>query len=64
MIKNILSDIGGIGVYGIITLALFFGVFITMLIMTFGIKRTHAETMSRLPLDEEPLSTDKGDEHE
>jgi hypothetical protein len=32
MIKNVLSDIGGVGLYGVISISLFFAVFIGMLI--------------------------------
>jgi cbb3-type cytochrome oxidase subunit 3 len=50
MIKNVLSDIGGIGIYGIISVCLFFVVFTGMLIWAFRLKRADAEAMSVLPL--------------
>ena len=53
MFKNILTDIGGIGIYGIISLVLFFSVFVGMLWFACRIKRAHATQMSRLPLDQD-----------
>ena len=46
MIKNILSDIGGIGIYGVISMCLFFAVFTGVLLWAFAPEkkssRTHA----------------------
>ena len=65
MIKNVLSDIGGVGLYGVISISLFFAVFIGMLIWAFSMKKTFAQKMSALPLnDGEKKSDRKGDTHE
>lgn len=65
MIKNVLSDIGGVGLYGVISISLFFAVFIGMLIWTFSMKKTFAQKMSALPLnDGEKTSDRKGNAHE
>lgn len=65
MIKNVLSDIGGVGLYGIISISLFFTVFIGMLIWAFSMKKSFAKSMSVLPLnDGETKSDRKGSFHE
>jgi len=65
MIKNVLSDIGGIGLYGVISICLFFAVFTGMLIWAFRMKKTFAQRMSACPLhDGETKSNRKGASHE
>ena len=59
MIKNVLTHIGGVENFGIISISLFFAVFIGMLVWTFGRKRAYLDAMSTLPLerDDEIVST-------
>lgn len=65
MIKNVLSEIGGVGVYGVISISLFFTVFIGMLVWVWAMKKSFAQTMSALPLDDgEKKSDRKGPAHE
>lgn len=65
MIKNVLSDIGGVGLYGVISICLFFAVFTGMLIWAFRMKKQFAQSMSALPLnDGEKKSNRKGTSHE
>ena len=65
MIKNVLSDIGGVGIYGVISISLFFAVFIGMLLWVFAMKKSFAQKMSALPLnDGEKKSDRKGTTHE
>jgi hypothetical protein len=65
MIKNVLSEIGGVGLYGVISISLFFTVFIGMLIWVCLMKKSFAQSMSALPLhDGEIKSNRKGTSHE
>jgi len=65
MIKNVLSDIGGVGIYGVISITLFFAVFTGMLIWACGMKKSFAQKMSACPLqDGEKKSEVKGVSHE
>ena len=65
MLKNVLSEIGGVGLYGVISIALFFTVFLGMLLWVAGMKKSFAQSMSRLPLnDGEKKSNRKGADHE
>jgi len=65
MIKNVLSDIGGIGLYGVVSICLFFAVFMGMLIWAFRMKKAFAQKMSACPLhDGEKRSSRKGVSHE
>jgi len=52
MIKNILENIGGISIYGIISLCLFFSFFTGMLIWVFCLRKPYLQTMRELPLDD------------
>lgn len=52
MIQNVLSSIGGVGVYGVISICLFFAVFVGVLVWTFGLKKSYLETMRELPLED------------
>lgn len=65
MIKNVLSDIGGVGLYGVISITLFFAVFTGMLIWACRMKKSFAQKMSACPLqDGEKKSEAKGVSHE
>ncbi|MDX1951184.1 MAG: CcoQ/FixQ family Cbb3-type cytochrome c oxidase assembly chaperone [Verrucomicrobiota bacterium] len=53
MIKNILQEIGGVGLYGIISLSLFFTVFCAALLWSLFRGEAFCRRMSALPLDRE-----------
>ena len=53
MIKNILQDIGGIGLYGVVSLCLFFSVFTGALVWAAIQRATFCKRMGALPLEEE-----------
>ena len=57
MIKNVLSDMGGVGVYGVISILLFFTVFITALILVLRTKRPYLNHMGSLPLEDGSLDS-------
>ena len=50
-IKHLIFTISGVEIYPIISLLLFFIVFITMLIYVFKIPKSSIEEISNLPLD-------------
>ncbi len=52
MIKNVLSDIGGIGMYGVISICLFFAVFIGAFIWSMLLKKSDLDSRSVLPLED------------
>jgi hypothetical protein len=54
MIKNVLTHIGGIGIYGIISICLFFAVFVGVLIWALTLKQSYLNSMRRLPLEDDP----------
>ena len=62
MIEKVLSSIGGIGVYGVISISIFFAFFTGMLVWAFCLKKSHIETMGALPLDGSSQPPD-GSEH-
>ena len=52
MIQNVLHDIGGVGLYGIISVCLFFLVFGVAFLRACLLKKAFLNSMSRLPLDD------------
>ncbi len=52
MIKNVLSDIGGIGLYGVISVCLFFVIFSGALVWAFLLRKPHLNALSQLPLND------------
>ncbi len=52
MIKNVLTDIGGIGLYGVISVCLFFVIFSGVLVWAFLLRKPHLNALSQLPLDD------------
>jgi len=66
MIKNVLSDVGGIGLYGVISICLFFVVFSGALVWAFLLRKSFLNSMSELPLhDGSRESAQKGNpDHE
>ena len=59
MIKNVLEHIGGVGVYGVISICLFFTVFLAAIFVALRMKKSHADSMSALPLDDAAPRTDQ-----
>jgi hypothetical protein len=53
MEEKVLSSLGGVGIYGIISICLFFAFFIGMLIWAACLKRPYLHSMRELPLDGE-----------
>ena len=51
MIKNVLTHIGGVENFGIISISLFFTIFVGMLVWAFCRKRAYLDAMSALPLE-------------
>jgi hypothetical protein len=52
MIQNVLRDIGGIGLYGVISVCLFFLVFSVALVWACLLSKPFLKSMSALPLDD------------
>jgi hypothetical protein len=53
MIKNVLQEIGGLGLYALTSLLLFFTVFTGALVWTFLQRASVCEKMRALPLENE-----------
>ena len=51
MIQNVLRNMGGIEVVGVLSIVLFFACFAGVLFWAFGLKKSHLDSMSRLPLE-------------
>ena len=51
MIKNILCSIDGIGIYGVISICIFFSFFTGMLLWAFVLKKNDLNRMAEIPLD-------------
>ena len=59
MIKNVLEHIGGVGVYGVISICLFFAVFLGAIVVALRMKKSHADSMGALPLDDAAPKTEQ-----
>ena len=62
MYQNVLNSIQGIGLYGVVSILIFFIFFTGMLVWALALKKNYLNTMGNLPLDggETPkTSTDK-----
>ena len=57
MIQNVLSGLGGVGVYGIISISIFFAFFVGMLIWAVCLKKPYLNSMGALPLEDETKPT-------
>ena len=53
MIKNVLENIGGIGLYGVISICLFCLVFAGAFLRAMALKQSVCDTLSALPLTDE-----------
>ncbi len=61
MIRNVVQDIGGVGLYGVISICLFFAVFTGTLVWAFRQKQSTLKQHSQLPLEDgTAVSTSKG----
>jgi hypothetical protein len=52
MIQNVLRALGGVEIYGILSVCLFFGVFLAALIFAATRKKQFCQSMSALPLED------------
>ena len=52
MIRNVLTHTGGIAVYGIVSVCLFFAVFLAAVAWTLVQQASHVRHMGALPLDD------------
>lgn len=52
MIQNVIRDMGGIAIFGVISVCLFFGVFVSAAIFAFTRERIVCERLSALPLED------------
>jgi cytochrome c oxidase cbb3-type subunit IV len=64
MIRNVLEHIGGVGIYGIISISLFFAFFIGMLIWALCLKKSYLNSMRELPLDGGEIAPEHRDENQ
>jgi len=63
MIQNVLRSIGGVGLYGIVSVCLFFLFFGVALIWAARLKKPFLKSMGSLPLQEEmPVAVAKGED--
>jgi hypothetical protein len=52
MEKEVLSNLGGVGIYGIISVCLFFTFFTGMLVWAACLRKSYLNSMRNLPLDD------------
>jgi hypothetical protein len=52
MIENVVRSVGGIAMFGIVSISLFFGFFIGMAIWASRLKKNYLNSMEGLPLED------------
>jgi hypothetical protein len=52
MIENVMNHIGGVGVFGVISISLFFVFFTGTLVWASRLKKKYLQSMQALPLDD------------
>jgi len=50
MIQNVLSSIGGVGIYGVVSICIFFVVFIAVVVWMLRLGKPYLNSMRALPL--------------
>lgn len=58
MIKDALMEIGGVGIYGVISVLLFFTVFGLAMAWAFRLRRPFLQSMGTLPLEDETTTSE------
>jgi hypothetical protein len=61
MIQHLLKEIGGIGLYGVISVCFFFLIFGVTLAWAFALKKPFLKSMESLPLQDEKPCVRKGE---
>lgn len=61
MIQNVLRDIGGVGMYGVISICLFFAVFTLALAWAMLHRKPFLKSMSMLPLEDGTIDKNTGE---
>lgn len=59
MIENVVHHIGGVGMFGIISICLFFAFFSGLLLWAALLKKPYLNSMRELPLEDETASNPK-----
>ena len=60
MIQNVIRDMGGIAGFGVISILLFFAVFLGASVYAFCQRKSFCDRMCALPLDDDPPGDEAG----
>ncbi len=63
MLENVLHQIGGVGIFGLISICIFFAFFTGMLIWAAFLKQPYLHSMGELPLEQEPERLNQSENH-
>ena len=61
MIRNVIENLGGVGIYGIISVCFFFTCFTGLLFWVFRLKKSYLNSMRELPLDDSSVRSLKNE---
>jgi cytochrome c oxidase cbb3-type subunit IV len=64
MIQNILCSISGVGIYGVVSICLFFAFFTGVLVWTGTLKKNYLKAMGDLPLNDGSLPHDASEKNQ
>jgi hypothetical protein len=57
MIRSVIEHIGGVGIYGVISICMFFTFFVGVMFWAWRLKPSHVKSMSVLPLEDGTLES-------
>ena len=61
MIRDLFRDVGGIGLYGIVSTLIFFALFVGILVRVLVMKKAHVDEAGKLPLEPEDTTRETGE---
>jgi cytochrome c oxidase cbb3-type subunit 4 len=63
MMEKVLTSIGGVGAYGVISICIFISVFVVVTVWMLCLKKPYLQTMRSLPLEDNEVSKPESEEN-
>jgi cytochrome c oxidase cbb3-type subunit IV len=63
MMEKVLTSIGGVGAYGVISICIFIAVFVVVIVWMLCLKKPYLQTMRSLPLEDNEVSKPQSEEN-
>lgn len=63
MMEKVLTSIGGVGAYGVISICIFISVFVFVIVWMLCLKKPYLQTMRSLPLEDNEVENPDSDKN-